>query len=288
MSIFFYKMFLLLHRVGFIKGFVLKVSNNIDKLNIGNNDALNNVPFKGTITPFINNNGDYFQKNIYVTAPSPKIDHNNFVYSNYNSKQLLNAYLNPSYIKKLVDSNPKINEMFKEKGISVSINPENISEIINSHLTTTTAYALQIANFMNLSPYDKQILEQACIFHDFGKVLIPREILNKPTNLTAQEKEIVDMHSQLGYELLSQTGMNKRVLDLVKNHHDYNPQKDDKLAQILSIADIYSALREERSYKKPLNDNITFSILESKAKAGEINEEVLTALKSVLSSQKVA
>ncbi len=266
----------------------MKVSSNLEKFNIENSQTFSNKTFRGNIGQIINVNKDSFQKNVYVTPPKPAVNTSKLLYNTYNSKQLLNAYLSKSYILKLIESNPKISAMMKEKGIDISVYPENVSEMINSHLTTTAAYALQIANKMNLTPYEKQVLEQACVFHDFGKVLIPREILNKSSKLTDVEKEIIDMHSQLGYELLSQAGMNKRVLELVKNHHNYETHNDDILAQILTVADIYSALREERCYKKPLSDSTTLDILDKKVQNGEINEEVLNALKSVLSSQIAA
>ena len=37
---------------------------------------------------------------------------------------------------------------------------------------------------------DKKTLEDACMLHDIGKIFIPEEILNKPTLLTKEEKEI--------------------------------------------------------------------------------------------------
>jgi HD-GYP domain-containing protein (c-di-GMP phosphodiesterase class II) len=62
---------------------------------------------------------------------------------------------------------------------------------------------------MNLSSADKKVLEQACVFHDFGKILIPTEILNKPGELTPDEKKIMDLHAEFGYELLSNTNIDK-------------------------------------------------------------------------------
>jgi HD-GYP domain-containing protein (c-di-GMP phosphodiesterase class II) len=132
---------------------------------------------------------------------------------------------------------------------------------------------------MGLSKADKQTLEQASMLHDFGKILIPTEILNKPDVLNKNEKEIMDLHSELGYELLKTTGMNSRVLNLVKNHHS-PAAETDTLGQILSVADIYSALRENRSYKSSMSEEDAFSILDQKAKNGEVSAEVVEALKN--------
>ncbi|MBQ9244993.1 HD domain-containing protein [bacterium] len=206
----------------------------------------------------------------------------------YNPKQLLSAYSNPKCIQKMIDANPKINDILQEKGIDTNICQTNISNILNSHITTTTSFALQIANQMNIKPQDKKLLEQACVFHDFGKVLIPSEILDKPGHLTEEEKSVVDLHSQLGYELLSTTGMNNRVLNLIKNHHNPMSENADVLGQILSVADIYSALREDRSYKNSMSEQEALNLLDQKAREGEVSTEVVNALKKALTSAKVA
>ena len=47
------------------------------------------------------------------------------------------------------------------------------------------------------------------MLHDLGKVLIPSKILNKPARLNAKEREIMNIHSTLGYELLKTQKINK-------------------------------------------------------------------------------
>ena len=177
--------------------------------------------------------------------------------------------------------------MLQNSGLT-EIYPQNITQITQAHLKTTTANAMRIANEMGISAADKKILELACVFHDYGKILIPKEILNKPDKLNAAEKEIMDMHAQLGYQLLSKSNLNKRVLELIKNHHKPCAENADILGQILSVADIYSALKEQRSYKKPLTEKQAFQILDQKAKQGEVSTEVVEALKKSVISAKTA
>lgn len=210
--------------------------------------------------------------NAHVSAP--------FV-GQYSTRQLINAYANKNYINSLIQANPKLQSMLKANGLENTIHPENVRLITNSHLTQTTAYALQIANAMGIQTGEKRTLEQACMFHDFGKILIPKEIVNKAGALTKEEKQTMDLHAELGYELLSQTNMNKRVLNLIKNHHMPVNANNDVLGQILSVADIYSALREERSYKAPLSEKEALEILDQKAKAGEVSTEVVNTLKQL-------
>lgn len=206
----------------------------------------------------------------------------------YSPKQLLKSYSNPLFVEKLIAENPDLQKMISENGLDGKIYPENIDKISNSHLTTTTAYALQIANKMNLSLSERQMLEKACVFHDFGKILIPHEILDKPAELDIQERKIMNLHSEFGYQLLSKTGMNERILNMVRNHHMPQSANSDILGQILSVADIYSALREQRSYKAPLSEKEALQILDQKAKNGEVSTEVVNTLKSVVVNSMVA
>ncbi len=258
-------------------GFVLSI-NNINNINIHGNA----IPKVGYNIGISMNNASSGTNTFKRVAPNSR--KNITLFANfYTPKQLLLAYSNPQYVESLIERNPKITKMLADKGLKTTIYPENIINICNSHITTTTAFALQIANNMkNISQNEKRILEQACVFHDYGKILIPPEILEKPDILTEDEKEIVDIHAQLGYELLSKTGMNKRVLNLIKNHHNPMTENTDILGQILSVADIYSALREERSYKNTMSEKKALKLLDRKAKQGEVSTEVVNALKEAL------
>ncbi len=197
--------------------------------------------------------------------------------SQYNPNLLLKVYNNENFINQLMKKNPQIGEILKSVGIDTPvISTENLSSL-TKHITATTEYALEIADKLGLSAADKKVLEQAAIFHDFGKVLMPEEIINKSGKLDKHEREIIDTHAAIGAELLKTAGMNKRVTDIIKNHH--TPTDNDILCNILSVADIYSALREERSYKKPMRKEEALSILDQKAEQGEVSTEVVNALK---------
>ena len=261
-------------------------ANKVGQFNISHVENAINPNFEQRILKY---NSNVFQKDLYVKAPQKTKTLNNTtlpITSFYSPKQLLRAYLNPAYLKFLMDTNSNIKNMLNSNGINAKIYPENVRNIINSHITTTTAFALEIANTMGLSQADKKVLEQACVFHDFGKVLIPKEIIDKQGLLTNEEKQIMDLHSELGAELLKSTGMSERVINLVKNHHNAG-NNTDILGQILSVADIYSALRETRSYKEALTEREALEILDQKAKNGEVSTEVVSALKATLKMKSV-
>ena len=132
-------------------------------------------------------------------------------------------------------------------------------------------------------------LKEASMLHDLGKVLIPSKIINKPARLNKKEREIMNIHSTLGYELLKTQKINEETLDLVKYHHqnlkhsgypalncDHHPS--DIGVQIISTADKYSALREARVYRRKLSRIESLLILYKEVLEGQIHKEIFNEL----------
>ena len=126
------------------------------------------------------------------------------------------------------------------------------------------------------------------MLHDLGKVLIPSKIINKPARLNSKEREIMNIHSTLGYELLKTQHIKEEILDLVKYHHQNlkrsgypvleNTNLSDIGVQIVSIADKYSALREARVYRRKLSRIESLLILYKEVLEGKIHKDVYNAL----------
>lgn len=190
--------------------------------------------------------------------------------------QYIETYVNPTVVQKAVDTNPNISKILAEYGLEPQISLENINSNAKNHLFSTYMYSKDIAKLMQLDKKSSLILFQAALLHDIGKALIPEEIIQKPGKLTPYERKIVDLHAQLGYEILKTTDVPKEVAEAVRTHHTPITEKpDDRISQILSVADVYSALREERAYKPVLDHDKTCSIMtESKELAQHIVQEL--------------
>ena len=57
------------------------------------------------------------------------------------------------------------------------------------------------------------------IFMISVRVLIPPDVLNKKGRLNDAETKIMHRHSELSYELLKNTNLDKTTLNLIRNHH---------------------------------------------------------------------
>lgn len=217
-----------------------------------------------------------------VSSPVKDSFSTNPLYANFGDKNTITA---------AAKSNPVIMNILHENKIPLKVNISELEALKTGHLTDTRVTAAKI-----YSALPKEVkadinltdLQQAAMLHDYGKVLIPEKILNKNGKLTDEEKNIMKLHSELGYELLKQQGVNENVLNMVKYHHQ-TPQGDgypeinngfshDISTQILAAADKYSALREKRSYKEAMSRDEALKVMYSDMENGIISEEIYNAL----------
>jgi putative nucleotidyltransferase with HDIG domain len=141
---------------------------------------------------------------------------------------------------------------------------KNYDEYTFNHSVNVSIYALAMGKRLGFS---KKILTElgiTALLHDIGKSKIPREILNKPARLSADEWEIMRKHPLMGVEIvlnLKQLGeINPRMVVGVFDHHLMNDlsgyprlflKKEVSLfGRIIQIADAYDAMTTPRIYKK--------------------------------------
>lgn len=147
------------------------------------------------------------------------------------------------------------------------------------HSIRVAGYAVKIAQEMEL---DSDLMEEAAINHDVGKLFIPLSIIQKPGKLSPEEKDIVDRHAYLGYKYLKKNFVDDRVCNIIRYHHDAigaTLELDPDLlvyARILSTCDIYDALTSDRPYRKAMSKEDAFHIMEKEKNA---DAEILSKLK---------
>ena len=132
------------------------------------------------------------------------------------------------------------------------------------HSLIVTGVAVAFGQNLGFSAHDRENLAFAGILHDIGKARIPLSILEKPSSLDADEMAIMRKHAEYGFDALASVpGISNDILDMVAHHHEYldgsgypHGLKADEisdLVRIITIADIFSALIERRSYRRPMS-----------------------------------
>lgn len=132
--------------------------------------------------------------------------------------------------------------------------------------------------------WDEDTVEQitcAGALHDIGKLMVDRDVLEKPGRLDQREYQHIQSHAYETYRLLSQLGGMEQLTQWASNHHEkLNGQgypfgktayELDEKSRLLACLDIYQALTEDRPYKAGMTHNKAISILREMAEKGELD-----------------
>lgn len=156
-----------------------------------------------------------------------------------------------------------------------------------NHIKRTSNYVKMLAKKLQNHPKFKAYLTDEMIdtlyksapLHDIGKIGIPDHILLKPGKLTPEEFEIMKTHTTLGKEAIEhaekelgyEVDFLKTAKEIAYSHQEkYDGSgyplglKGDEIpisARLMSIADVYDALRSKRIYKNSLNLEMTLKIM---------------------------
>ncbi len=148
--------------------------------------------------------------------------------------------------------------------------PEN-RELI-AHLQRVASYAELLARKVGLNDDEARLVKQISPMHDIGKLAIPDHILQKPSELTPDEWEIMKSHTDVGHALLKDCRL--EVLQMgalvAKQHQEkYDGSgyplglKGDEIhlySRITTVADVFDALGSKRAYKEawPLQEILAY------------------------------
>jgi putative nucleotidyltransferase with HDIG domain len=129
----------------------------------------------------------------------------------------------------------------------------------SGHSQRVTEYASKIADMLDLSKKEKDILRNAAQLHDIGKIGIPESILNKPGVLTPDEFNQIKQHPVTGEKILETLDFLNDTRHLIRNHHEHwdgsgypdgmKGYEIPLLARIMTIADAFDAMTTERTYR---------------------------------------
>nr|MCR4586860.1 HD domain-containing protein [Lachnospiraceae bacterium] len=175
--------------------------------------------------------------------------------------------------------------MDKEMTFNQCLRTEN--DFISKHSLNVCILTAILAGKMKLDNREKKYLLEAALFHDIGKLLAPKEILNKQEKLTEVELERMHQAIMNGFNMMTgnyayPSGVRRYLLQLSRDLSNRLPNYahyDQELlpgTKIIMVADIYDTLTAIRPYKAPVSAYSALKIIRNEP--GKYDEHTVDAL----------
>ena len=136
--------------------------------------------------------------------------------------------------------------------------------IDSQHGERTAITAIKIATQLDeqLDEGQLMLLDYAARLHDLGRIGISDSIMSKPGSLTTSERGAMETHPEIGYNFLYRSNLPPEITLTILHHHEHfdgsgYPRGLKGLdiplfARIVTIADMWDALTNDRPYRKAL------------------------------------
>lgn len=166
-------------------------------------------------------------------------------------------------VNQMVDLSSHNVENFSFYGLSAI---KNFDEYTFNHSVNVCVLAIAFGNALGLPKKRLAELGLAALFHDIGKLTIPKKILNKPGQLTNEEWDIMKQHPLFAIRLLfnmhgySDSAL-KKIIVALQHHMNYDfsgyprlilEKKLHLFSRIVAIVDTFDAMTTDRVYQKAL------------------------------------
>ncbi len=160
--------------------------------------------------------------------------------------------------------------------LSASIDARD--KITSGHSKRVTMYTMLICDKLNFDDKQKEVIRQASLLHDIGKIGIRDSVLQKEGKLTDEEYKHIQQHVKITYDILSRIYFSKEYKDVARIASSHHEKYDGsgyfrKLSgssiplggRILAVSDVFDAITSKRHYrsKMPVEKAIDILIKDS-------------------------
>ena len=136
------------------------------------------------------------------------------------------------------------------------------SQETEAHGQRIGRFCQMIGEQLRLTPKELDDLQLLSKLHDIGKIGIDDSILNKPGKLSEEDWKVMKQHPYLGRNIAMSTPQLEHIADYILHHHErwdgagypmgLKGEEIPVLSRILSIADAFDAMTEDRIYRKAM------------------------------------
>ena len=130
------------------------------------------------------------------------------------------------------------------------------------HSRRVFLYSIEIAKALGGLEHELKNIAMGAWLHDIGKLAIPDAILLKPGSLTDEERQVMQRHVQIGYDLVKGIPFLSNAAEIILGHHERcdgsgypRGLKGEEIpggARIFAVADTFDAMTSDRPYRRAL------------------------------------
>lgn len=192
----------------------------------------------------------------------------------------------------LNEINEEMLDSYRNFAIKLALVAEAHDTETGKHVSRVGMLARFFAKTLKLPKEEVNKIGNFAPLHDIGKIFIPKELLTKTGKLTEEEWELMKTHTKQAVKILGGDEKFETALNIAKYHHErwdgsgypYG-KKENEIpieAAIVSVADVYDALRSARPYKPGFSHEEALKIIfegDGRTKPEHFNPSVLKVLR---------
>ena len=159
---------------------------------------------------------------------------------------------------------------------------ENLAKAVDAKSNFKNNYSHDVANLakdisteIGLNEKTKDLIYYAALLRNIGKITLPEELFNKKEKLSAEDWEKLQNHPNVGVSILMSINFLSEVVPYINYHKERWDGKGEPEglkgrsipfgSRIIAIADAYSALTSERTYRNALSKEKALEIVRSES-----------------------
>jgi HD-GYP domain-containing protein (c-di-GMP phosphodiesterase class II) len=155
-----------------------------------------------------------------------------------------------------------------------------------THSTGVATSASSIAGLMGIGSDEIKLINIAGHLHDLGKLAVPPSILDKPGPLAPDEASVMRSHAYHTYRILEMVPGMETINAWAAFHHErvggggypFMPATLPLQARIIAVADVFTALSEDRPYRFGMSRPEVVAILRREVAQGALDGDVVATV----------
>ena len=169
------------------------------------------------------------------------------------------------------------------------------ADVVDAKSTFTAEHSYSVASvakclsrLMGLSQKQEETIVLAALLHDLGKLRVADAILYKPGPLNEEERHAMNRHGFDSQMILRKISGMKEISRIASLHHEHldasgypyhlRSEQIPIEVRVLTVADIFQALIQDRPYRSGLSAQEALEILEKMGSEGKIDSEVVACV----------